>query len=57
MYKSLPLIEVMTENNVVAVQVDLSPGVAVRVVSVYLPPLDEIDAELDSLKDARFKQR
>lgn len=49
--KSLSVMEILTESNGIAMSIDLDPGVLVIVVSVYLPPLDEVDAELDLLKD------
>lgn len=47
------VIEVMTESNVVALSINLCPGVSVMVVSVYLPPLDEVDL-LDRNKGKSF---
>lgn len=49
--KSLPVIGILTESNGVAVSVDLGLEVSVLVVSVYLPPKGEVNAELGMLKD------
>lgn len=37
--------------DIAAVFIGLGPGVSVMVVPVYLPSLDEVDAELELLKD------
>lgn len=49
--KSIPVMEVLTVNNIVAVSIDIGPEIKIVIVYLPLPPIEEVDAELYSLRD------